>query len=171
MTDDIHRRALAAAVRLSLSCTWGAAALVTACEPSPRTTPIAAHPRPTPQTEQPEAARVPDDATVAANEYEQPKPHRVDPLPATMTCDERLDAVLTPAGNADPGTREAARRTQAVLQCCTDLVRTEPFGTEHFWDCCNIVRTTEGAVLPQSCSPWGPAVPPSIGWTPGRGIA
>lgn len=169
MNDEIHHRALAAAVRLSLTC--ASLALVPACDPKPRetTAPVApaTHAKPSPSVE---PNRVPDGATITASEeYGRPK---VDPLPATMTCEERLDSALPKSGDAVAGSQEVAKRTKAVVNCCMDVIKTEAWGNEHFWDCCNVVRgQLPEAEIPQSCSPWGPAVPPSIGWSPERGIA
>lgn len=171
MTDDIHRRALAAAVRLSLACTWGAATLAIACEPSPRATATSAPAGPGIVGARTEPARVPDDATVSAEVYGAAAQRRADPLPTTMTCEERLDVALPSEGDV-AGTREVARRTQAVVQCCAALVRTETWNNPHFLECCQLVSgQIPDAEIPQACSPWGPAVPPSIGWTPGRRIA
>lgn len=168
MNDDVHHRALAAAMRLCLTGACGGLVVLPACEPRETTAPVATTPA-TPSTAT-EPSRVPDDATVtASHDYGR---NGVDPLPEGMSCAERLDNALPQGGDDFTSSREVARRTKSVVNCCADLVKVGSWSDAHFGDCCSIVQgQIPDADVPQACTPWGPAVPPAMDWANARRIA
>jgi hypothetical protein len=154
MHDDIHRRALAAAIRLSL----GAAASTMACRPS-----ASDPPQPPPTGD--------DGASDAKLADATPEPREPGDAPAVKSCDGVLDAAFPGHDTEYYPPKGPANTTPGVVECCQQQFAEHGSASEHHWACCATLPEAKEAPLLQACTPWGPPVPPARDWTPRGSLA
>ncbi len=79
-----------------------------------------------------------------------------------FSCEDLVKAAF-PVPQHYPG--QEVTTTDAVKQCCTDLLISSHGMIEQRWDCCkNHAAPPEGSeeTLWIACTPWGPPVPPAM---------
>ena len=142
MTPETHRLALRAAAKLALSALVPFAAV--ACGSEEASTPTSAS----------------SDLT-SANDAGTPKEVALycaatapDATPREC-CDTEL---ATASFGDDAGT------DSLTLGCCDVLIHsTQPWSSQQLGECCFALGTPHGP----ACTPWGPPVPPAMGWKRG----
>ena len=100
----------------------------------------------------------PDDAATAGGAESEVKKSPQSCDGKAFTCDDIINAAFPEVGNY-PGKK--IKVSTNVTSCCEHQLVEKGAGTEHRWDCCGVVTSTDQNIN-IACTPWGPPVPPAM---------